>query len=106
MAISMVEMNGAVQRTQDYATLKHNENNKTINDQTNFQTQFSKQVQEKSTQVKRGDDAQNQNQRQDAKEKGKNQYFGDGGKRRQTGNNNSGDGKVIRKNSSGFDMKI
>lgn len=106
MAISLVEMNGAVQRTQDYATVKHNENNRTINDQANFQAQFSKQVEEKSTQVKRGDDAQNPNQRQDAKEKGKNEYFGDGGKRRRKGNDNSRDDKVIRKNSSGFDMKI
>lgn len=106
MAISSIVMNGSIQRVQDYATIKHNEENKTVADQSNFQTQFSKQVQEKSTQVKRGDDAQNSNQRQDAKEKGKNEYFGDGGRRRRGGSGAEKDGKVIRKNSSGFDMKI
>lgn len=105
MAIGMVELNGTIQRVQDYATVKHNENNKVIADQSNFQTQFSKQVQEKSTQVKRGDDTQDPNKRHDAREKGKNEYSGDGGRRRRQGDV-PGDGIVIRKNSSGFDMKI
>ena len=106
MSIGFVELNGGIQRTQDYATVKHNEEHRVVVDQSNIQTQFSKQVQEKSTRVKRGDDAQNTNQRHDAKEKGKNEYYGDGGRRRQKENGMSADGRVIPKNSSGFDMKI
>ena len=93
-------------RVQDYAALKHNEEHKVVADQSTFQTQFSKQVQEKTTRVKRGDDAQNSNQRHDAKEKGKNEYFGDGGKKRHMNIETTPDGKVITKKSSGFDMKI
>lgn len=105
MAIGSVVLNGTIQRAQDYATVKQNEDNKAVSDQTNFQTQFSKQVQEKSTQVRRGDDANGADKRHDAKEKGKNEYYGDGGRRRQENGRNK-DGIVIQKNSSGFDMKI
>ncbi len=106
MAISPVLMNGTVQRVQDYATLKHSEDSRAAADQSSFQAQFSKQVQEKSSQVKRGDDAQNSSKRQDAKEKGKNEYFGDGGRRRQKGAFQERNGKAVQKNPSSFDMKI
>ena len=43
-------------------------------------------------------------ERFDAKEKGHNQYQGDGGKRRKK--TLKGDGKVVNKLDGGFDMKI
>ena len=44
-------------------------------------------------------------EKQDAKEKGKNQYSGDGGKNRKQDKKPS-DGRVISKSQGGFDMKV
>jgi hypothetical protein len=41
--------------------------------------------------------------RHDAKEKGRNEYAGDGGRKRK---GFKGDGKVVTKSEGGFDMKI
>lgn len=106
MAIGTVELNGSIQRVQDFAAVKHNEDNKVVSDQSNLQTQFSKNVQENVSRVKRGEDAHNTSQKHDAREKGKNEYHGDGGRRRPGERTITPDGKVIAKSPSGFDMKI
>lgn len=104
MAISPLVFNGSVTRMQDVSTMKHNEDMKGMVDQTNFQTTFNKQIDNKLNQVHRSDDTENHQKKFDAKEKGDNEYKGDGGKKRKE--NAGPDGKVVPKAYSGFDMKV
>lgn len=82
MAIGSIEFQGQISRAQDLTMLKHNDDQKGMIDQGNFQTQFHKEVEQKSTQVKRGDDTENEQKRMDAKNKGNGQYAGDGGRKK------------------------
>lgn len=105
MTISRVEIQGQVTRAQDFTTLKHNEDNKGLVDQSNFQRQFENNVDNKMRQVRQGDRAENEGKRFDAKDKGNGSYAGDGGaKRRQE--EKEKDGKVVLKGQSSFDIKI
>ncbi len=106
MAIGPIEITGMVTRTQDYSAMKQNENNKVMVDQGHFQLQVDKKTQEKSTQVNHADDSDYQEKKYDAKEKGNNQYAGDGGKKRTFDRNEKTDrgGTPIR--PGGFDIKI
>lgn len=108
MSISRIELQGQITRAQDYTTIKHNEDNKGIVDQNNFQNQFSKAVDNRMTQVHQSENAEKQNKRFDAKDKGNGQYSGDGGKNRNKDNqkDSNSDGKVMMKNVNRFDIKI
>lgn len=108
MSISRIELQGQITRAQDYTTIKHNEDNKGIIDQNNFQSQFNKAVDNKMAQVHQSEDTQKQNKRFDAKDKGDGEYSGDGGKNRNKRNqkDDNSDGKVTIKNMNRFDMKI
>lgn len=107
MAVGMVELHGAIQRTQDYTAIKHQENAKPTVDQANFQTQMDKRVEEKHTQVLQGDDTTRNENHADAREKGKNSYAGDGGANRKK-KDNVQEGKVVLKGKgvSHFDMSV
>lgn len=104
MAIGQVELNTAMSRIQDYTTQKHNESQKGFVDQTNFQTQFQKEITNNMKQVNQGEQAENRNKKFDARDKGNGEYQGDGGKNRKRKENP--DGRVVAKTSSSFDMKI
>lgn len=104
MAISPLMFNGSVTRMQDVTQVKHNEDMKGVVDQTNFQNAFHKQIDHKLNQVHQSDNAENRQKKFDAKDKGDNEYSGDGGKRRKSDKNS--DGKVIAKTPRGFDMKV
>lgn len=103
MTISRVELQGQVTRAQDFTTIKHNEDNKGMIDQTNFQRQFDQSVENKARQVQQGDEAENRGKRFDAKDKGNGSYAGDGGRKRKK---EEKDGKVVLKGQNNFDMKI
>jgi len=103
MTISRVEIQGQVTRAQDFTTIKHNEDNKGMVDQTHFQRQFDQTVENKIRQVHQGDSTENRGKKFDAKEKGNGNYSGDGGRKRKKSEE---DGRVILKNQGGFDMKI
>lgn len=105
MTISRVELQGQVARTQDFTTIKHNDDNKPVVEQTNIQRQFDQNVDNRLRQVNQSDQAENQQKRFDAKEKGDGNYSGDGGKRRKKEEKEE-DGKVILKGRGGFDIKI
>lgn len=60
MTISRVELQGQVTRAQDFTTIKQNEDNKGVVDQTNFQRQFDKTVDNRLRQVHQGDRAENE----------------------------------------------
>lgn len=105
MAISPLLFNGSVSRMQDISSIKHNEDVKGMVDQANFQNTFNREIDSKVNQVHHSDDVENRQQKHDAKEKGKNQYMGDGGKKRDS-QKKPQDGRVIAKSTGGFDMKI
>ena len=101
MAISPLMFNGSVTRMQDVTQIKHNQDMKGAVDQANFQNTFHKQIDNKMNQVHQSDNAENRQKKFDAKDKGDNEYSGDGGKKRKQDK----DGKVIVKTRGGFDMK-
>ncbi|MBD5392683.1 MAG: hypothetical protein HDR71_00120 [Lachnospiraceae bacterium] len=105
MAISRVEIQGQFTRAQDFTTIKHNEDNKGMVDQTNYQKKFEQNVEVKLRQVRQGDQAENEGRRFDAKDKGNGVYYGDGGKKRKKQEKENSD-RVVVKGQSGFDMKI
>ncbi len=104
MAIGPIELNGVISRTQDYATVKHNEDNKGLFHQQAFQSEFKKAIDQKHSQVTQGDDIRKEERKFDAREKGGNEYTGDGGRNRKKKENPKG--KDIVKGSSSFDIKI
>ena len=105
MAIDAVHLNGAMTGIHDYNTMKHQEASKTVLDQSNFQNQFNQKVDNKQHQVQTKDNAESGSQKFDARDKGNNEYAGDGGKQRKDKNENP-DGKVVPHARMSFDMKI
>lgn len=105
MAIGFVEMQGQITRAQDFTIVKHNEDTKGLVDQSNFGQQMTKQVEKQVKRVNEKEQAQNRQKKFDAKEKGSNEYHGDGGKGRKRGNQEKqeADGKVLLKGVSTFD---
>ena len=106
MAITPVEQIGSINRTQDFSIMKHQEDFKPIVDQVNIQGKIEKDVNEKLTQVRQADNADKNEKKFDAKDKGDNQYYGDGGKNRKKSNGQKDAGRVVLKNGGSFDMKV
>lgn len=107
MTISRLELQGQVTRAQDFTTLKQNEDNKGLVDQSNFQRKFDQSVEDRLHQVHQGDKAENEGKRFDAKEKGNGNYAGDGGQqRKKEEQDKEKNGKVLYKGQSSFDVKI
>lgn len=110
MAIGQVELNQAMTRIQDYTTQKHNEDFRGIIQQGQAQDKFNKDINQDIRQVVKTDQSeyhnktQYQNRKFDAKEKGDNQYFSDGGKKRKR--QDDSDGIVKAKQNTGFDIRI
>lgn len=103
--ITPVQLNAVISRSQDVTNLKQNEDNKGLVDNQNFQTHFNKEVDTHIKTVHEADNAENMKKRYDAKDKGDNEYEGDGGKNRKQ-KKKPADGKVFVKKTSGFDMKV
>ena len=59
MTISRIELQGQVTRAQDFTTVKQNEDNKGLVDQSNFQRQFDRTVDNKLRQVNQGEKIEN-----------------------------------------------
>lgn len=103
MAIGFVEMQGQITRAQDYTTLKHNDDTKGMVEQANFGQQMTKQVEKQVKRVNKGEQPEYHERKFDAKDKGSNEYHGDGGKNRK-GLKKESDGKVLLKGVSTFDV--
>lgn len=101
MAFGSIEFT-TITRAQDYTTIKQNEDNKAMTDQTNLGVQAQKTQDANANTVTDSTNAEWHNQRQDAREKGSNEYAGDGGKKR----GKKEEGKVVVKGRPSFDMKI
>ena len=110
MAIGQVELNQAMTRIQDYTTQKHNEDQRGALQQTQAQDKFNKDLNQdirkvlKTSQEEYQNRAEYQNKKFDARDKGSNQYTGDGGKKRKM--NTKSEDKVTPKKNSGFDIRI
>ena len=101
MAFSSIELT-TVSRAQDYSIIKHNEDNKGFVDQTNIIQQTDKTTEQRIREVHSSDDTGWHQKNPDAKEKGNNEYQGDGGRNRKKGAKE----RMIVKGRGGFDMKI
>lgn len=104
MGISPIEFNGMVGRTQDFSTVRHNEEQKGMVDQNNFLNHFEHEVNQHIHTVHKQDNADSKKKKFDAKEKGSGEYGGDGGRNRKK--RPSEQGSVRQKPQGGFDMKI
>lgn len=106
MIVKPAMMQATVQRTQDMSGIKQQEDNKAFVTQSNVQTTMQKELQHKLQDVNKKDNADYNEQKHDAKEKGKNEYFSQSQKKRKDDSEDEEDGKVILKRRAGFDMKV
>lgn len=106
MAIGQIDLNNAMTRIQDFTTQKHNEDTRGLVEQNQFQNQFHKELNTSMRQVVKSEQTEYQNKKFDAKDKGSNQYSGDGGRGRKK--DRPGEGRVVVKTEveTGFDVKI
>lgn len=104
MAINPIEMNGMVSRSQDISVLKHNEDNRAALQQGNVANALVKKTQEKHEQVVNPEKTEYNEFRYDAKEKGNGSYQGNSKKKDKK--DKQEDGKVVKKQPRGFDMRI
>jgi hypothetical protein len=101
-----ISIQGEITRAVDLATLKQNDDNKAAFVQLDIQKERDGQETIRAKRVLDKDDLENDGERHDAKEKGKNEYMGDGGKNRR-----KQDGVFLRKGPDntlvkGFDARI
>lgn len=102
MALGVMEI-ATITRSQDYATMKHQETAKVVTDQSHITARVQKDANQNTRQVRSGEQPDWHGRKFDAKEKGDGQYHGDGGQRRREKDK---DGTVKLKTSGGFDVKI
>ena len=104
MAFGTLEI-ASIPRTQDYTVIKQNEDNKGVFQQMTLEQQSDKQSEQRTREVHSSDNADWYTGQYDAKEKGNNEYAGNGGKHRKKENPGK-DGVVVAKQHQGFDIKI
>lgn len=104
MAINPIEVNGMLVRTQDLSAIKQNEDNRAILQQGNVANSVVKKMQEKHEQVVNAEKTEYNEYRYDAKEKGNGSYQGN--RRKKENKEKEEDGKVVKKQPGGFDMRI
>lgn len=103
MAIGSIQIT-TVTRTQDFTAIKHQEDNKAFVDQSNISVKIEKDLKQRAKEVRDSDNSDWQNKNPDAREKGNNEYRGDGGKNRKR---SGGFGETaVNRSRTGFDMKI
>lgn len=106
MAIGPIEFNATITRTQDFTTLKQNEDQKGVLQQSSFQTQMEKETKLQLSQVRNANNADKKQDKTDAKEKGNGHYSGDGGKNRKRNETASNGKNTLRSGTSSFDISI
>lgn len=106
MAITPIMFNATVQRTQDFTTMKQNEDNKGTIDQSNFQMKMEKEFKLQLSNVRTADNAEKKGDNSDAKEKGNGTYTGDGGRRRPGQKEMNKKDRVLKKDGGHFDMSV
>ena len=76
MAVGAIQ-NAIIARVQDFSTIKQNEDNKGYMNQVSIGQAREEDNQQKARQVRAGEESNWQSKRQDAREKGSNEYSGD-----------------------------
>ena len=102
MAIGMVELQGTINRTQDFQTLQQHENERGILHSAQQQVQVDEKVQHDTSSVHNKENAAAET---DADEREGNAYGGDGGGKRKKKQQRPAD-RVIDKGVTRFDIKI
>ena len=102
--IKAVEVQGVMQRNQDVASYNQNETNKPMVTQANVMGETKHKAETKVQDVNHKDNADHYKKNPDAKEKGNNEYFGDGGKKKKSSRNVEGTVKIKERQT--FDVKI
>ena len=106
MTIRPVDFNGMIQRTDDVAYLKHQEDAKPMQSQQNIQIQVDQREDTLAHQVSDTNETDKTKSETDT-ENGGGQYSGDGGRFRKKKSKVKENGKGIQKNTaSSFDIKI
>lgn len=108
MAIGQIEIQGQITRAQDFTAIKHNEDTRAHVEQANAGEQVSKQADNQVNRVNQKQQPDNQNKKYDAKEKGSNEYSGDGGRNRskKEEKQKEADGKVLLKGVGDIDFSL
>ena len=101
-----ISIQGQITRAQDLSMIKQNADNRVAFEQIDIQKQQEDQTENRARQVRQKDDTESASDRHDAREKGSNEYSGDGGQNRK-----KRDGTVVRKGPGnteiiGFDIKV
>lgn len=91
-------------RAQDFTIMKHNEDIKASVDQVNIGHVTQQKETEKAQNVVNTNQSEFYNKQPDARQKGSNEYNGDGGRRRQQGRPQ--DKVVVKGKPQSFDFKI
>ena len=81
MSINRIDF-GVIAASSEVSTIKASEDARPLINQQNFQTQFDEEVDNQRNQVNQKDDVGQGEMQSDAREKGSNEYFGDGGQNR------------------------
>lgn len=108
MTVRPVHLNGMIQNTQDVSAIRHQENQKPAIEQQNIQIREQQKEQSQAQEVHKKDNADNEQKKFDAKEKGSNAYRDQRRKNKKEKKENLPDGsvKVKMTMSGGFDIKI
>ena len=116
MSVGPVTIHGVIQRANDVGAVKHQEDSKPMVDQQNIQAHMKNEQMKHLKQVRHADDSENHKKKYDAKEKGNNEYQGQGQQKKKYSDyqqqkkkkrSNEKDGSVVLKaGNSHFDMKI
>lgn len=102
MAFGAIEIT-TITRAQDYSPIKQNEDYKGMVDQNNIGQHIQKDIQQRAREVRSGDNSEWQNRKFDAKDKGSNEYRGNGGHSKKRAPQ---DGQVVVNGHQGIDIKI
>ena len=102
MALGAIEFT-TISRAQEYTAIKQNEDNKGFVDQANISQYVQKEQKHRTNQVNSQDETNWHTRQFDAKEKGDNEYEGNGVRKRQKKETHE---QVVVKTHKGFDMKI
>lgn len=106
MIVRPVVIQGTVQNSQNMTSVKHGENAKPMVEQANIAVSTQKEVKLKSENVIKKDDVDKGNEKFDAKEKGKNEYYSVKMKKKKQDMSSNTKGSVMAKDMSSFDVKI
>lgn len=105
MAISPIDIS-MMQRMNEVAQIKHNENTRSDVQQNAITQNIDKQVNAQAEQVQRKDDSDKSSTEHDAREKGKNTYFSLEKSKREKKENEDNGKVTIKHSKSSFDMSI